>query len=190
MVIKMIENLVEVHSHILPGIDDGSPDVETSLKMIDMLKKQGAKAIVLTPHYYSDSISYDDFVARRNNAYNLLKSSLPLESPELILSAEVYISKYLFNNSSLDEIKIGNSDYALIEHPFPVIFRKKFMIDCLIYIMITALSLFWLILSVILHLWMMPICLMNILIWDVWHRLISARLLIHRGISEKTFQIS
>lgn len=79
MVIKMIENLVEVHSHILPGIDDGSPDVETSLKMIDMLKKQGAKAIVLTPHYYSDSISYDDFVARRNNAYNLLKSSLPLK---------------------------------------------------------------------------------------------------------------
>lgn len=43
MVIKMIENLVEVHSHILPGIDDGSPDVETSLKMIDMLKKAGRK---------------------------------------------------------------------------------------------------------------------------------------------------
>ena len=121
----MIENLVEVHSHILPGIDDGSPDVETSLKMIDMLKKQGAKAIVLTPHYYSDSISYDDFVARRNNAYNLLKSSLPLESPELILSAEVYISKYLFNNSSLDEIKIGNSDYALIEHPFSCDFSQE-----------------------------------------------------------------
>ena len=120
----MLENLVEVHSHILPGIDDGSPDVETSLKMIDMLKKQGVKAIVLTPHYYSDSISYDDFVARRNNAYNLLKSSLPLESPKLILSAEVYISKYLFNNSSLDEIKIGNSDYALIEHPFSCDFSQ------------------------------------------------------------------
>ena len=67
MVIKMIENLVEVHSHILPGIDDGSPDVETSLKMIDMLKKQGAK----------------------------------------------------------DEIKIGNSDYALIEHPFSCDFSQE-----------------------------------------------------------------
>ena len=44
-----------------------------------------------------------------------------------------------------------------------------------------------LLISLILHLWMMPICLMNILIWDVWHRLISARLLIHRGISEKNF---
>ena len=55
----MIDKLVEVHSHILPGIDDGSPDVDTSLKMIGMLKKQGASAIVLTPHYYSESISYE-----------------------------------------------------------------------------------------------------------------------------------
>ena len=43
----MIDKLVEVHSHILPGIDDGSPDVDTSLKMIGMLKEQGASAIVL-----------------------------------------------------------------------------------------------------------------------------------------------
>lgn len=64
-------------------------------------------------------------MARRNNAYNLLKSSLPLESPKLILSAEVYISKYLFSNSSLDEIKIGNSDYALIEHPFSCDFSQE-----------------------------------------------------------------
>ena len=42
-----LENLVEVHSHILPGIDDGAPDVETSLKMIELLKNQGAKKIVL-----------------------------------------------------------------------------------------------------------------------------------------------
>ena len=49
----MIDKLVEVHSHILPGIDDGSPDVDTSLKMIGMLKKQGASAIVLTPVSYT-----------------------------------------------------------------------------------------------------------------------------------------
>ena len=69
----MIDKLVEVHSHILPGIDDGSPDVDTSLKMIGMLKKQGASAIVLTPHYYSDSISYEDFVKRRDDSFELLK---------------------------------------------------------------------------------------------------------------------
>ena len=114
----MIDKLVEVHSHILPGIDDGSPDVDTSLKMIGMLKKQGASAIVLTPHYYSDSISYEDFVKRRDDSFELLKASLPPDSPKLIPAAEVYITKYLLRNSNLDEIKIGNTDYALIEHPF------------------------------------------------------------------------
>ncbi|MDE6864349.1 MAG: capsular biosynthesis protein, partial [Eubacterium sp.] len=46
-----ITNLVETHCHILPGIDDGAPDVETSIQMIRKLKSQGAKAIILTPHY-------------------------------------------------------------------------------------------------------------------------------------------
>ena len=113
-----LENLVEVHSHILPGIDDGAPDVETSLKMIELLKNQGAKKIVLTPHYYSDNISLDDFLRKRYLSFNLLLSKLPPQSPELYPAAEVYISKYLFNAESLDELKIANSDYILIEHSF------------------------------------------------------------------------
>ena len=121
----MIENLVDVHSHILPGIDDGSPDVETSLKMIETLQSQGARAIVLTPHYYSDSISYEDFVARRDNALHLLEKSLPPGSPKLIPAAEVYITKYLLNNSNLDALKIGNTNYALIEHPFSCDFSQE-----------------------------------------------------------------
>ena len=121
----MIGNLVDVHSHILPGIDDGSPDVETSLKMIEALQSQGARAIVLTPHYYSDSISYEDFVARRDNALHLLEKSLPPGSPKLIPAAEVYITKYLLNNSNLDALKIGNTDYALIEHPFSCDFSQE-----------------------------------------------------------------
>lgn len=121
----IIENLVETHSHILPGIDDGSPDVQTSLKMIEKLKLQGAKAIILTPHYYSDSISLDDFLQKRNAAFELLKSSLPDDSPMLIPAAEVYISKYLFNNENLDDICIGNSNYILIEHPFSSTFSQS-----------------------------------------------------------------
>lgn len=113
-----IDNLVETHSHILPGIDDGAPDVETSLKMIELLKKQGAEKIVLTPHYYSDTISLDDFLRKRDKAFNLLLSKLPPQSPELYPAAEVYISKYLFNAESLDELRIANSKYVLIEHAF------------------------------------------------------------------------
>lgn len=113
-----IDNLIEMHCHIIPGVDDGSQDIETSLQMIERLKEQGAKKIVLTPHYYSNEISLDDFLRQRDRAFNKLVNALPPGSPELLPAAEVYISDYLFNNSSLKELCIGNSHYALIEHPF------------------------------------------------------------------------
>ena len=121
----VLENLIEMHCHIIPGIDGGSQDIETSLAMIDRLQQQGAKKIVLTPHYYSDTISLDDFLRRRDKAFNALLRALPPGSPELIPAAEVYISDYLFNNDNLNEICIGNSHYALIEHSFSSPFDEK-----------------------------------------------------------------
>lgn len=121
----IINNLIETHCHILPNIDDGAPDVETSLKMINKLKRQGAKAIILTPHYYSDSISYQDFVQKRDNALAILKEHLSDDDPVLIPSAEVYITNYLFNYENLDKLCIGNTRYALIEHPFSCDFSES-----------------------------------------------------------------
>lgn len=119
-----IDNLVELHCHILPGIDDGSQDIETSLKMIARLQEQGAKKIVLTPHYYSDTISLEDFLRRRDASFNALMRELPAGSPTLIPAAEVYISEYLFHNDNIDELKIGNSNYILIEHSFSSSFSE------------------------------------------------------------------
>ena len=121
----LINNLTEMHCHILPGIDDGAKDIETSLAMIERLREQGAQKIVLTPHYYSDDISLDDLLRRRDRAVNTLLRELPPGYPQLIPGAEVYISDYLFNNPNLDELKIGNSDYILIEHPFSTDFSQK-----------------------------------------------------------------
>ncbi len=120
----MTNNIVEIHSHILPGIDDGAKDVETSLKMIERLKNQGCDTIVLTPHYYSDSISLDDFLTRRDIAFQKLAEALPEGSPRLIPAAEVYISKYLFTNENLSRLCIGSSNYVLIEHPFSSTFSE------------------------------------------------------------------
>lgn len=120
-----ITNLVETHCHILPGIDDGAPDIETSVQMVQKLKQQGAKAIILTPHYYSDSISYSNFIKKRNAAFEALRAALHADDPKLIPAAEVYITDYIFNNESLKELCIGNSGYALIEHPFSCDFSQK-----------------------------------------------------------------
>lgn len=114
-----------MHSHILPWIDDGSQSIETSLAMIKRLQEQGAKKIVLTPHYYSDTISLADFIERRNEAFNALKEALPEYAPELIPAAEVFITQYLFHNDDISDLCIGDSNYVLIEHPFSAEFDSK-----------------------------------------------------------------
>ena len=91
----VIPGLIEMHCHILPGVDDGSKDTETSVKMLRRLALQGAETAVLTPHYYSDSISLADFTARRNAAFANLQAALPPDAPRLLLGAEViYESMY------------------------------------------------------------------------------------------------
>ena len=44
--------MIDFHTHILPGIDDGAKDVSVSAAMLEMEKEQGVNEIVLTPHYY------------------------------------------------------------------------------------------------------------------------------------------
>lgn len=44
----------DIHSHILPGIDDGSPDIETSLELIEGLYKLGIRKSIATPHIIGD----------------------------------------------------------------------------------------------------------------------------------------
>lgn len=130
----VINNLIETHCHILPEIDDGSKSVEMSLEMIKKLQLQGVKKIIATPHYYSDSISLSDFIEKRNASYGRLLGALPADSPEIILGAEVYISRYLFGNDDLSDICIGKTKYALIEHPFSEDFSDRALdrLSCLI----------------------------------------------------------
>ncbi len=114
----VIPGLIEMHCHILPGVDDGSKDVETSVKMLRRLALQGAETVVLTPHYYSDSISLTDFTARRDAAFAQLQAALPTDSPRLLLGAEVYVSHYLMNNADLSAICISGTRCVLLEHNF------------------------------------------------------------------------
>ena len=49
--------ITDYHTHVLPGIDDGSKDAETSLEMLIQLKEQGIERVIATPHFYFNSLS-------------------------------------------------------------------------------------------------------------------------------------
>ena len=46
------KGFVDIHSHILPGIDDGAKNIEESIKLISEMKKMGFSKIIATPHIY------------------------------------------------------------------------------------------------------------------------------------------
>ncbi len=109
--------MTDWHSHILPGIDDGSANVEESHKLIQMLKEQGISKIVATPHFLADRFSIDSFIEKRDRAAELLREKLPEEHPEIILGAEVYYYSGISALDGLDRLCIGGSRYLLLEMP-------------------------------------------------------------------------
>ena len=58
--------MIDFHSHILPGIDDGSPDVETSLRMIAAQQRQGIDTVIATSHFYASQRTPSHFLERRD----------------------------------------------------------------------------------------------------------------------------
>ena len=42
--------MIDIHAHILPGVDDGSPSLEDSLEMARLAVESGVEAIVVIPH--------------------------------------------------------------------------------------------------------------------------------------------
>ena len=112
--------MVDFHSHILPGIDDGAVDVETSAKMLELSKSQGVNTIVATPHFYAHKQSLSEFLKTRQRSYeNVMEyaASENLDIPDIILGAEVLFVEELFKKD-IKKLCIGNTNTILIELPF------------------------------------------------------------------------
>ena len=123
--------MIDIHTHILPGIDDGSKNVEETMKMIDVIIQSGIEKVVATPHFYSDLVSVDDFLKQRGESYNKIKDKLP-DGVEIVLGAEVLLA-YDLHRQDLRKLAIEGTDYILIEMPYgrwdPWVFDEIFKIS-------------------------------------------------------------
>lgn len=116
---------VDFHAHILPNADHGSSSIDTSLKQVEMAVNSGIDAIVATPHYYDNKDTVDDFLLRRENAFNLLDEQIKEKGFNITIlkGAEVNLQVDLFDND-LRKLCIGNSNFMLLEMPMNVNWTK------------------------------------------------------------------
>ena len=113
--------MVDIHTHVLPQIDDGAKHVSESLRMLADAHKQGVRLCVATPHcILHKEEDIEDFLRRRRESALSLaeaakKSQFPL--PDLLLGAEVFLDNNINVFRGIEKLCIGNSPYILVEFP-------------------------------------------------------------------------
>ncbi len=110
--------MIDWHSHILSGIDDGSHNLAESESLLEMLVSQGVDTVIATPHFYADNESVDSFLERRNKSFENLKNHLKLYAPNVLLGAEVRYYNGISKLSQLTDLSIENNRLLLLEMPF------------------------------------------------------------------------
>ena len=109
----------DFHSHILPQMDDGSKSVEESVALLALQAAQGVAHVVLTPHFYPQNESPQDFLSRRDVAEQLLMDAIKDREgiPRLTLGAEVAYYLGMSQSEELPLLAIRGTDCILIEMP-------------------------------------------------------------------------
>ena len=108
--------MIDVHSHIIFGVDDGSPDLDTSISMVKEMINIGVTDVICTPHYRINMFETSTQTIKNN--FNLLVSKINELglNINLYLGREVYYNKNIYN--SLDDFKINNQKIILIEFSY------------------------------------------------------------------------
>lgn len=105
---------IDIHTHILPFIDDGAQDLMDARRLLLLLNRQGIEVAVCTPHFNPCLTDSDLFIRKRNRArMNIVGKS----RVSLIMGSETYLHDSLLYYANLDFLCIQNTKYLLIELP-------------------------------------------------------------------------
>lgn len=110
---------IDFHSHILPGVDDGSETVIDSIEMLKQEMVQGIAYVVMTPHFYAQHDDPVRFLARRDRAEEALRAEMAKhpELPEVTVGAEVHFFRGMSESDFLPQLTIRGKSCILIEMP-------------------------------------------------------------------------
>ncbi len=114
--------MIDFHMHVLPALDDGSRNLFISLAMLERSVEQGIRTIAATPHFYARDNSPEQFLRRRQKAYDKLVSAMAIDEdwkpPRLLLGAEVHFFDGMSAVEDLEKLCLEGTDFLLLEMPF------------------------------------------------------------------------
>ncbi len=121
--------MIDLHTHILPGIDDGASTLEISMALLRDEVRQGIQTIVLTPHFYPEETTLALFLEKRASAYQVLRQAVAKEAlpVELRLGAEVHFSPSIVADPL--PLCIEGTHYMLVEFSsrrLPILAKETF----------------------------------------------------------------
>ena len=113
--------MIDFHTHVLPGIDDGSRSSSMTEAMLRAEAAQGVTLVVATPHFYPNRMSVEGFLSRRAEALEAAeqdcrRADVPL--PDLVCGAEVYYFRGAGQAEMISRLCIGSTRTLLLEMPF------------------------------------------------------------------------
>lgn len=113
--------MIDLHSHCIPGVDDGAKTVDESLQMLEDSFRQGVTICAATPHcilHRPEGI--DEFLKRRTAGAEVLQKAMAsgnAEYPKLIFGAEIYLDNDISAFDKTEKLCIGDTPYILVEFP-------------------------------------------------------------------------
>jgi len=106
--LKIKPLMVDIHSHLIPSIDDGSKNLDESIALIRELKSIGYQKIITTPHIMSDA--YKNSASNIYEGLRLLTNRLKEEDISIVIDvgAEYYLDEAFYDKilQSLCNLKI------------------------------------------------------------------------------------
>lgn len=122
--------LIDLHTHILPEIDDGARSAKESIELLKMQIDMGVGTVALTPHFSFERDSLDKFLLKRQHAFDMLnvEAQKLANCPKLILGAEVVFSTRIIEND-MNKLCYAGKNAMLLE--LPINFCPKWTGDIL-----------------------------------------------------------
>ena len=109
---------VDMHSHLIPGIDDGAQDMDQSIAMLAKFQNLGYKKVVTTPHVMTDSFpNTSETILNGLAALRAEAKSVGL-TIEIEAAAEYYFDETLMPKIANKELLTFGDNYVLVEFAF------------------------------------------------------------------------